>query len=209
MGQVKSLMLLAMRLRFKVFFSFVLDSSAVVFTALVASPLRSLATVVSFTTVFLFSSIVLLGGCVSAKKANQNYYGPREQVYYASFEEVWRSVNLVLQSYPIRISNMDQGIIETDQIRGYRVWTPPHRPNDTSGGLSYRLIMHVIRGHYDGQNAIRVTVLKEKSLQKDFFSEAENQPSDGLEEQSLLYRIGREIQIERALEKVQKQKLKK
>lgn len=158
---------------------------------------------------FLIAMMALSGCMTSAKKTNQNYYGPREQVYYSSFEEVWRSVNLVLQSYPIRISNMDQGIIETDQIRGYRVWTPPHRPNDTSGGLSYRLVLHVIRGHYDGRSAIRVTVLKDKSLQKDFFSEAENQPSDGLEEKSLLYRIGREIQIERALEKVQKQKTNK
>lgn len=154
--------------------------------------------------VLIFS--LLSTACSITPKKSSNYYGPREQVYYANFEEVWRSVNLVLQSYPIRISNMDQGIIETDQIRGYRVWTPPHKPNDTSGGLAYRLVLHVIRGHYDGRNAIRVTILKDKSLQKDFFSEAENQPSDGLEEKSLLYRIGREIQIERALEKVQKQK---
>ena len=49
------------------------------------------------------------------------FIGPRDQVFPASFEEVWKAVNLVLQPYPLRISNMDQGILETDTVRAFRV----------------------------------------------------------------------------------------
>ena len=52
--------------------------------------------------------------------------------------------------------------------------------------------------------ATKVTLTKDVTLQSDFFSDPKFLPSDGLEEKTILYRIGREIQIERALAKAQK-----
>lgn len=132
------------------------------------------------------------------------YYGPREQVYFANFEEVWRSVNLVLQPYPLRVSNMDQGVLETDMIRGNRVWSLPYKTESMMNGESYRLTIRVIKGALEAKSATKVTIVKESSLQRDFFSDPRPLPSDGMEEKTVLYRIGREIQIERALAKAQK-----
>lgn len=132
------------------------------------------------------------------------FYGPREQVYYANFEEVWRAVNLVLQPYPLRVSNMDQGMLETDEIRGYRVWAPPYKSETASNGETYRLTIRVIKGSLSSKTATKVTVVKDSQLRVDFFSDPKALPSDGMEEKSILYRIGREIQIERALAKAQK-----
>jgi hypothetical protein len=138
------------------------------------------------------------------RNAPPKYYGPREQVFFATFEEVWRAVNLVLQPYPLRISNMDQGLLETDNIRGYKVWSPPYKSDIASTGESYHLSIHVVKGALDRKAATKVTIVKDNELQVDFFSDPKNIPSDGLEEKSILYRIGREIQIERALARVQK-----
>ena len=132
------------------------------------------------------------------------YYGPREQVYVANFEEVWRSVNLVVQPYPLRVSNMDQGMLETDMIRGNRVWSPPFKPDSATNGETYRLTVRVIKGALEDKSATKVTIVKESNLQRDFFSDPRPLPSDGMEEKSILYRIAREIQIERALAKAQK-----
>lgn len=132
-------------------------------------------------------------------------FGPREQVFYANFEEVWQSVNLVLQPYPLRISNMDQGIIETDAIRGYRIWAPPHKSETAASGETYKMVVRVIKGKpMENRPATKVTVVKEAQLQIDFFSDPRTIPSDGLEEKSILYRISREIQIARALARAQK-----
>ncbi|NJO84395.1 MAG: hypothetical protein HC828_17535 [Blastochloris sp.] len=139
----------------------------------------------------------------------QTYYGPRDQVYYATFEEVWRAVNLVLQPYPLRVSNMDQGILETDVIRGYRVWAPVYKNENTASGETYHLTIRVIKGALEGRPATKVTIVKEGQMQVDFFSDPKILPSDGLEEKSLLYRVGREIQIERALAKAQKKQNQK
>jgi len=132
------------------------------------------------------------------------FYGPREQVFYAEFEEVWRAINLVMQPYPLRVSNMDQGLLETDEIRGYRVWAPPHVSETKATGEFYNISVRVVKGSLGKKAATKVTLIKELQNQRDFFSDARSVPSDGLEEKSILYRIGREIQIERSLAKAQK-----
>ncbi len=122
----------------------------------------------------------------------------------ATFVEVWRSVNVVLQPYPLRVSNMDQGILETDSLRGNRVWTLPYKADRTTNGESYRLVLRVIKGALAKKDATKITIIKEVNLQRDFFSDPRPLPSDGMEEKAILYRIAREIQIERALAKAQK-----
>ncbi|MGE0529156.1 MAG: hypothetical protein AB7P49_19020 [Bdellovibrionales bacterium] len=138
------------------------------------------------------------------RRGPETFYGPREQVFLANFEEVWRAVNLVVQPYPLRVSNMDQGVLETDMIRGYRIWSPPHGDDVAPSGETYRLVIRVIKGIRDERSATKVTVVKDTQLQVDFFSDPKSLPSDGLEERSILYRVGREIQIDRALARAQK-----
>lgn len=149
---------------------------------------------------------ITLTGCALFEDRSQPVmvYGPREQLYFSDFDEVWRAVNLVLQNYPLRVSNMDQGTIETDLIRGDKVWTPIHKKEGGKSSLAYQLIIRVIKGKLEGKKATKVVLLKESSVQADFFSDPKQIPSDGFEERTLLYRIGREIQIERALAKAQK-----
>lgn len=133
--------------------------------------------------------------------------GPREQVFFATFDEVWRATQLALQSpnsYPLRVNNMDTGSIETETIKGSLVWIAPHKTETAGGGYSYRLIVRVIKGNLEGKTAYKVTISKQASMQRDFFSEPEDRPSDGLEEKVLLYRVGREIQIDRAIRRANK-----
>lgn len=165
----------------------------------------------SLVTRWIFNFLCLLttltlSACALFEERNGpvTYYGPREEVFRANFEEVWRAVNLVLQPYPLRVSNMDQGVLETDDIRGYRVWAPPYKNDSVSNGETYRITIRVIKGSLDNRSATKVTIVKDSQLRADFFSDPKSLPSDGFEEKALLYRIGREIQIERALAKAQK-----
>lgn len=164
-------------------------------------------------TLWIFSLIAAahLTACAlfTERTGPETMFGPREQVYYASFDEVWRAVNFVLQPYPLRISNMDQGNLETDMIRGYRIWAPPYKSETAATSETYRLTLRVIKGSpIGGRPATKVNIVKELQIQSDFFSEPRSLPSDGLEEKSILYRIGREITIERAIVRSQKKSAK-
>ena len=165
----------------------------------------SLATrwIFRFSLLLSFTSVVACA-LFEDRKGPPMFYGPREQVYYCTFEEVWRAVNLALQPYPLRISNMDQGTLETDTIHGYKVWAPPYKSENANSGEIYHLTVRVVRGALKKDSATKVTIVKDTEIQVDFFSDPRSVPSDGLEEKALLYRIGREIQIERALAKAQK-----
>ena len=149
---------------------------------------------------------LFLGGCAmfAERPKPKLYSGPRDQVYSATYDEVWKAVNLVLQPYPLRVSNMDQGVLETDSLRADKIWVLPfHVGTDAPSGQNYRLVVRVIRGAENRTRATKVMIIKEILLQSDFFSDPKNVQSDGLEEKTILYRISREVQIERALARSQ------
>ena len=153
---------------------------------------------------------LLMGGCALLSPPSQSsFQGPRETVFYAKFDHVWRAVGLTLQKYPLQSSDVDKGLLETGPIKGNEAWVSPHEEKKERGGLSYRLRVQVTEGHIKGYLATKVSIDKEITLKRDFFSGEETIPSDGLEELALLYRIGRELQIDKALEKIQKQSFKK
>lgn len=162
-----------------------------------------------FKTTLYFALALNLGACAlfENRAGPKPEAGPREQVFFGNFDEIWRATQLALQSpnsYPLRVNNMDTGSIETETIKGSLVWIAPHQTETAGGGYSYRLIVRVIKGNIEGRSAYKVTISKQATMQRDFFSEPEERPSDGLEEKVLLYRVGREIQIDRAIKRANK-----
>jgi hypothetical protein len=139
--------------------------------------------------------------CTSSPKniAPKNY----ERVYRASFEETWRAVQQSIISYPLKVNNMDVGQIQTTPVRGSTQFKPPHLENMNMGGNRYTLTINVLK---ESPKTTKVTILKDMVLHRDFISTPEAQASDGYEESVVLYRIGREIDIERAITRESKQK---
>ena len=87
----------------------------------------------------------------------------------------------------------------TDSLHHGKTSLPaPHKKDETlPSGYQYRLNVNIIKG----EKASRLVILKEVRLQKDFFSDPQELVSDGFEEKALIYRIKREIIIEKILKK--------
>ena len=147
-------------------------------------------------TVFFLISFTL--GCSSPPKVKKI---SQEKVFAVPFDQVWRAAQIALTHYPIRVNDMDKGILKTDKIHSYKGWKPPHKPRRKSGGLSYAIQLRIVKGRYQKKEVTKVVVSKKYNLKKSFFSEEKNEYGDGLEEKTILYRIQRELQIERAIEK--------
>jgi hypothetical protein len=145
------------------------------------------------------SSLLLIAGCASEEVDNQ-VTGPITQVYEASYEEVWQALQKTMASYPIKLNNSDTGQIETDTIRPEKMWQPVHKKKDPSPGLRYTIKAATIKGvKGKDKEAVRLTIEKVVTLERDFFAGAEHVPSDGLEEESIFYRVQREITLQRSL----------
>lgn len=144
-----------------------------------------------------------LAGCASAteKLEAKQTDGPFSRVYYANYEDVEIALKQAMIRYPQKIDNTEAGIFETDYIKGDARFKPPHKSTLFSPGFRYRLLVRLVRGRTDEKPAIKVQITKKPEVVRDFFSDADSVKSDGLEEQVILYRIGRELQLAKAIAK--------
>lgn len=123
-----------------------------------------------------------------------------QKIFYASYDSVWRAAHASLK-YTIASENQDYGVIETDYIKAVDGWLPPDQTRPEYKSARYKLTLTFAKGTSGGRESTRVTIEKKIEIFKDFISEKEVVPSDGLEEQSIFYRIEREILITQALKR--------
>ena len=148
-----------------------------------------------------------LSGCALFGDKKAPNVPMREKVFNVPYEDVERAVKQAMIRYPAKVDNPDAGIYETDWVKDETRFRPAHMKSDYSEGFQYRILVRMVRGKTKGA-ATKVTISKQAVLNRDFFAEPEPRPSDGLEEDVILYRIGRELQIERALKKFQEKQNK-
>jgi len=124
----------------------------------------------------------------------------QQKIFYAPYDSVWRAAHSAL-SYTIANENQDYGVIETDFIKSVDGWMRPDRTRPEYKSARYKLLLTFARGATPGRESTRVTIEKKIEIFRDFVSEKTLIPSDGLEEQSIFYRIEREILIQQALKR--------
>ncbi len=129
--------------------------------------------------------------------------GPKSKVVKGEFLDVWKATLITLGKYPLKAYDEETGVIETDFVKGKEAWVAPHKKQYVPGGYRYRLQVRVFKGR-KGSGLTKVVIRKYQEDQKDFFSKPTKIETDGLEELTLLYRIEREVALEKALADVQR-----
>ncbi len=104
-----------------------------------------------------------------------------------------------MAEYPIKVSNQDSGIMETEFIKNDQGWRRPGQSRSPPGGRKYKINIRVFKSK-DSKDT-RVVVAKYAEMKKNFFSDVKTLPTDGLEELSIMYRVERELKIESAQKK--------
>lgn len=145
-------------------------------------------------TIFVF--LFCLSACVSTPVPVEDK--TYTKAFKASFDEVWRATQQAVISYPLKVNNMEQGTIQTTLVRSHTYFKPPHLDKKHAGGYRYDLQITLIK---DSKHITSVHLQKRLQVYKDFISKPIDLISDGLEETALLYRIEREIEIDRKLTK--------
>jgi hypothetical protein len=148
-------------------------------------------------------SLSTLGACVENRPIEDPpLTEPEARVYYDSFDEVWRAVQLALRKYPVHLNNIESGTLETDYIKGDKLFTEPVEGR-MKAGMRYKLTIRAVKGRIDEKSAIKIVCIKTPEVQRDFFTGYQPITTNGLEEKTILYRIGRYLEMERILSKVQ------
>lgn len=124
----------------------------------------------------------------------------RQKIFFAPYDLVWKAAHQSIK-YTIASENQDFGVIETDYVKAVDGWLSPDRSKPEYKSARYKLTFTFAKGKFEGRESTRVTIDKVIEVFRDFISEKQIIPSDGLEELTLFYRIEREILISQALKK--------
>ncbi len=158
--------------------------------------------------ILLLISIWFLGtSCVSevpkvGKKPVDAHFS-KQKIFFGTYDSIWRAAQLALK-YPIALNNMDQGILETDFIKADDGFFSPTNEIIPSSGIRYKITLTISKGKVEGKASVRVNIAKLIERKRDFFSDPEILPSDGIEEKVIFYRMERELIIDEALKKALK-----
>lgn len=124
----------------------------------------------------------------------------KQKIFFAPYDLVWKAAHSAIK-YTIANENQDYGVIETDFIKAVDGWLPPDQTKPQYKSGRYKLTFSFAKGNTGGRDSTRITIEKKIEVFRDFISETQVVQSDGLEEQSIFYRIEREIVIANALKK--------
>lgn len=160
----------------------------------------------SLAMVWIYSFLFFILGCThfNSDSVDESSKGIPKKVFLAPFDQVWRAVQIVMLPYPALLNSPDEGIYETDYVKGDQVWVAPHKQKKSNVGHRYKIYVFVAKGKLQDQDAIKVSVKKSEEKVIDIISNPKPIESDGLEELEILYRIKRELIIDRSLKAVKK-----
>ncbi|MFK8137560.1 MAG: hypothetical protein AB8E15_04280 [Bdellovibrionales bacterium] len=162
------------------------------------------------------TKLVLLGGLflsssctylpeVDESLINRRSDPPFQKVFYEDYSLVWEAVQKASGRYQAKMSDAQGGVISTEIMKSDSGWISPVQQQMPPSGRRYWFEIRVLRVQDSKRNdAVKVSVKKFVQITRDFFSTPENLDSDGLEEQEVLYRVGREILLEKGLRKFNK-----
>lgn len=123
--------------------------------------------------------------------------------YPFEFTRVLRAIRIVLKDHSMAKDNEEKGILETKIVKKNQFKTLFQEEKSSSSRVPfrYKIQVRVYREGEEGKPLTQVAILKKILFKKHFFSSEETLKSDGLEEQVILYRIGRELEIEEEMKK--------
>ena len=147
---------------------------------------------------FLILLFPLLISCTSLQDSTSY-----QVAFKAPYSLVWQATLLAMQTYPIAKEDLEGGILTTKTIRRYSVWTPPPKSIQKTNNRHYKINIFLEKGK---KNDVKVHIIKNEFIDRDFIQHSVPVASNGLEERVIAYRIQREILLEQKLKAFHKEK---
>ena len=172
-----------------------------------ARKFTNLATVVGLASGFAFGT-----GCGSEPL----FYSPGSEldhiyarIFLTDYNIAWQATLDALKRFEKTVQNRQGGVLQTAWVDN----TAEKNFSDSFGGdatylnARYRFKVSIAPGNYNGKPSVKISILKDQLIQRDLLEGWKQVPSDALEENSFLYRIGRIIFIKQKLKQLEDQKL--
>jgi hypothetical protein len=159
-----------------------------------------------------FIVLILISSCASYeqfKQVTEELEIPAS-VYPAVFIKTWQAVIQVMKRFDVVFQNQEAGKIKTRWMDNTLQvnFSDSFGSNDKVKAAEFRILINVAEGFSYGKKVTKVTIYKRQRVENDFLQGWKEVPSDGIQEKTLLYRVGILIENDnklRALDKLREQ----
>lgn len=163
-------------------------------------------------TLLLISSLCLISGCSSYEQF-QNLAEETEipsQVFKFNFNQTWQAVLEIMQKYDLALKNQEAGIVKTRWIDNtiQLNFNEAFGSQDMVKSARFKLVVNVVKGFRGSQEVSKVSVFKRQMIEKDFLQGWKVVRSDGILENTIIYRINRILQREKMIKTIEDKKAK-
>ena len=127
------------------------------------------------------------------------------KIFQSDFNQSWQSVLKVMSRYDLEIKDQDSGTIKTKWIDNTLEvnFADSFGSNDSVRSAKFKIIISVTKGFRSGREVSKVTIYKRQMIEQDFLQGWKTIPTDAIQENVILYRIGRNLTIDQKLKKIE------
>jgi hypothetical protein len=156
--------------------------------------------------------LLSLSSCVSAYRESvgvDNVGKIYNRRYVTDLNTAWQATLEALKSYPISEKNLESGFIQTKWVDNTEQRNFVDSFGDANATLKaqFRFKINVSSTFYNGQPVVKVSVTKDQLVQHDVLEGWRYVETDSIDENTLLYRIGRLIYFRMKLAKLEKERI--
>ncbi len=159
--------------------------------------------ILNFITIF-----IIISSCASYEKYRQitEELQIPSRVYNANYTLAWEAVLQIMKRYDIAYQNQEAGKIKTRWMDNTLQvnFTDSFGSNDAVKAAEMKLLINVAEGYSYGKKVSKITVYKRQRVERDFLQGWKEVPTDGILENTILYRIGVIIDNQNKLKEIDK-----
>jgi hypothetical protein len=153
----------------------------------------------------LLLALVSLSACTSSQAPPRPLDQPFTRIYVASYDDVWNATVAVLDNYSIISASRESGELKTEFNQAWfnnLVYEDPEKAN-LMDEVRYKITIRLSKAlvSQTGRSAVRVQVTKQLEKYGNLITDWQRIPTDHMEEQVLLYRIGQKLRIAQAIKR--------
>lgn len=154
--------------------------------------------------------LTLVGSCTSYEKFHRmsEQMEIPSRVYPADYAKTWQAVLQIMRRYDLAVQNQQTGVIRTRWIDNTLElnFADSFGANDSVRAARFKLVINVVKGYRGSREVTRVSVFKRQMVERDFLQGWQVVPSDGIQEETILYRIERLLAIDDQLERIERER---
>lgn len=126
------------------------------------------------------------------------------------FDQTWQATLQVMQKFDLSLQTQELGVIKTRWIDNTVElnFADSFGKNESVKSAKFKMIVNVTRQDRLTRSMTKVSIYKRQMIEKEFLQGSKPERSDGTLENTLLYRIGRILTMEKELKRLKEIKSK-